>query len=245
MTARILLLLLLIAGPAFAEDGASGFDAGNKLYEQGKTAEAAAAYEKLIQSGQRSVAVYFNLGNAYFKSAQIGRAVAAYREAERLNPRDPDVRANLRFARNQIQGPTLASSRWQRWLGRLTVNEWALLMSASLWVWFLSLATGQWRPAVKANLRGVTLVFALLAVAFAGGLASDLTETRGTRIAFVTTQDAAVRHGPLDESPTAFTVHDGAELLVLDQKDQWLQVSTDAQRLGWIRRDQVLLPPRA
>ena len=48
-----------------------------------------------------------NLGNAYFKSGQLGKAIAAYREAEQMSPRDPDVRANLRFARNQVQGPTL------------------------------------------------------------------------------------------------------------------------------------------
>ena len=75
------------------------FDTANKLYEEGKFAEAAAAYESLVQSRQVSAALYFNLGNAWFKSGQIGRAIAAYRQAEQMTPRDPDLRANLQFAR--------------------------------------------------------------------------------------------------------------------------------------------------
>src|SRR5207249_8839840 len=118
----------------------------NKLYEQGKHSEAAANYEKLIQTGWVSAALYFNLGNALFKSGQIGRAIAAYRQAEQLAPRDPDVRANLQFARNQAQGPTLSPSRWQHGLGKLTLNEWTLLASGAVWLWFLLLAASQWRP---------------------------------------------------------------------------------------------------
>src|SRR6266700_7137667 len=134
------------AGWSRAESPTSAFEAANKLYKQGKHSEAAANYQKLIQAGRVSAALYFNLGNSFFKSGQIGRAIAAYRQAERITPRDPDLRANLRFARNQIQGPTLAVNSWQRWLRKLTLNEWTLLAAASLWLWFLLLAFLQWRP---------------------------------------------------------------------------------------------------
>jgi hypothetical protein len=40
-----------------------------------------------------------------------------------------------------------------------------------------------------------------------------------------------------------FTVHDGAELQVLDRKDDWLQVSVGTGRIGWLKQDRVLLPP--
>ena len=53
--------------------------------------------------------------------------------------------------------------------------------------------------------------------------------------------DAVVRNGPLEESPSAFTVHDGAELAVLDHKNEWLQVEVDGGRTGWIRKDQVVV----
>src|SRR5262249_50947196 len=117
-----LLWLIAIVCHMRAEASPDAFDAANKLYEQGKFNEAASAYEKLVQSGQVSAALYFNLGNAFFKAGQVGRAIAEYRRAEQLTPRDPDLRANLQFARKQIQGPTLAASRWHDWLGKLSLN---------------------------------------------------------------------------------------------------------------------------
>ena len=244
---RLLSVLVLLAvWPLHARaDLSAGFDAANKLYEQGKFTQAASAYEQLLQSGRASAALYFNLGNARFKAGQIGRAIAAYHQAEQLTPRDPDLRANLQFARNQIQGPTLAPSRWQRALARLSLNEWTLLAAGVVWLWLLLLALRQWRPALKPALRNYVLMTGLAAGLLCACLAAALHQGRYARAAIIITPNAVVRQGPLDESAEAFTVHNGAELRVLDQKDEWLQVSADSRRFGWLRRDQALLtPPR-
>jgi tetratricopeptide (TPR) repeat protein len=237
----VLLLTLLVPAWARAALADPAFETANKLYEEGKFADAASAYEKLFQSGQTSVALWFNLGNALFKSGQIGRAIAAYRTAEQLAPRDPDIRANLQFARNQTQGPTLPPSRWQRWLGRLTLNEWTLLAAAAVWFWLLLLALLQYRPRLRPTLRGYVLILTVLAALLCACVAASMRQTRFTRTAIVVAPEAAAHYGPLAESPTAFTVHDGAELLVLDQKDEWLQVTAGPRRIGWLRRDQALV----
>ena len=242
---RVCLVLLLAAWLPLNSHAAlsdSLFDAANKLYEEGKFAEAAAAYESLVQSRQVSAALYFNLGNAWFKSGQIGRAIAAYRQAEQITPRDPDLRANLQFARNQTAAPTMSPSRWQRWLGRLTLNEWTVLAAVALWLWLLLLAILQWRPNLRLVLRTYVFSLAVLAALLCACAVSALHESRSTRIAIVIAHEATVRYGPLAESPAAFTVQDGAELRVLDQKDEWLQVSAGARRTGWLRRDQTILP---
>src|SRR5215831_6409541 len=127
-------IFLTISRVACADPAApADFDAANKLYEQSKFAEAAASYEKLLRSGQASESLYFNWGNALFKNGQIGRAIAAYQQAQQMAPRDPDVRANLQFARNQVQGPTRSLARWQRAVEKLTLNEWTGLAAASVW----------------------------------------------------------------------------------------------------------------
>jgi tetratricopeptide (TPR) repeat protein len=231
----------LSAPTLLAEPLSAGFNAANQLYEQGKFAEAAASYEQLLQGGQVSAALYFNLGNAAFKSSQIGRAIAAYRHAQRLAPRDPDVRANLQFARNQVQGPTLAVGRWQRWLNRFTLNEWTLMAGIALWPLFLLLALAQWRPALKPVLRRPILAVAAATLLLVGCLAAALGQTRSLRLAIVVKPDAVVRAGWFNESKEAFTVHDGAELRVLDQNDKWLQVRADPLRLGWLPREEVIL----
>lgn len=230
---------------ARAEISTGAFDAANKLYEQGKFAEAATAYEKMLQSGQASAALYFNLGNTFFKAGQIGRAIAAYRQAEQLNPRDPDLRANLQFARNQIQGPTISPAWWQRWLDKLSLSEWTWLAAAAVWLWFLSLILGQWRPPWRSALRNYTLALGAATALLCACFAAALHEDRYNPGAIVITNEAVVRQGPLDEAPSAFTARDGAELKVLDRKDEWLQVSADPRRVGWIHRNQVLVTPGA
>ena len=114
---RTLALLFILLGLAVASRGQNlpaTFESANNLYYAGKFQEAATAYENLLQAGEHSAAVSFNLGNALLKAGLVGRAVANYHEAERLAPRDPDVRANLQFARNQVQGPSLSPTRWER-----------------------------------------------------------------------------------------------------------------------------------
>lgn len=237
----VLMVAVLLTAPARAALSSAGFELANKLYEEGRFTEAAVAYEKLAHSGETSAALWFNLGNALFKSGQIGHAIAAYRQAEQLAPRDPDLRANLQFARNQVQGPTSSPGHWQRWLGRLTLNEWTVLTAGAVWLWLLLLALLQWRPALKPALRFYVLALAIVAVVLAACAGAVVRETRFTRTAIVTAREAVVRFGPLGESPAAFTAHDGAELRVLDQKDDWLQVSAGPRRTGWLRRDQVLV----
>ena len=233
------LIFLIFAGAVFAADVSVQFDSANKLYEQGKFSDAAAAYQKMIQSGSISSAVYFNLGNACFKSSQIGRAIAAYREAEKLSPRDPDIRANLQFARNQVQNPTLPPGRAHRWLDRLTVNEWTTLAAIALWLCLISLTLMQLRPALKRPLRSLAIASGLAVFALSVCIGAVL-PSRTNETAVVIEHEANVRSGPLDEAQQAFIVHDGAELSVLDAKDNWLQITT-GQRFGWIRREQVLL----
>ena len=123
----------LFAANFLAADVASDFSAANELYAKGKFAEAAAIYENILQTGGQSPALLFNDGNAEFKAGHPGKAIAAYRRAELLAPRDAELRANLAFVRNQVQGATLRESRWQNWIGTLTLNEGAMLTAVFFW----------------------------------------------------------------------------------------------------------------
>src|SRR5208337_1310891 len=130
---------------------------------------------------QVSAALYFNLGNACFKAGTLGRALAAYRQAEALAPRDPDLRANIQFARDQAQGPTLALSRWQKVLGRLSLNEWTILAGAAVWVAFLLLGAGQLWPAIQAPPRSTWVGTSLAALILGGACPVAFYETRCIR----------------------------------------------------------------
>ena len=60
----------------------------------------------------------------------------------------------------------------------------------------------------------------------------------------VAARETTVRNGPFDESPSAFTANDGAELRLLDRKDDWLQVTDGTRRIGWVKRDAVIYTPQ-
>lgn len=238
------LLLGTLGGAHFAPtargaDAVTLFEAGNKLYEERKFAEAAAVYESALDTGQISPALCFNLGNAQFKSGSTGRAIIAYRRAAQLTPRDPDVRANLQFARNQVQGPTLRPTRWQRAFDTLSLNEWTVLSVAGLWLTFMLLAAAQLRPALKPSLRSVTAVAGGATLTLAACLLFSIATNGNGEWVVVTAKEASARKGPFEESESAFLAHDGAELQVLDRKDDWFQVSGGTRRIGWLKRGDV------
>ncbi|HEY5912001.1 MAG TPA: hypothetical protein VJA21_15465 [Verrucomicrobiae bacterium] len=242
---RRLAVTLFLAWPMLTRAGDSGaaFDSANKLYEQGKFADAATEYGRIIQSGLASAPLYFNLGNAFFKAGQIGRAILAYRHAKTLTVRDPDVLANLQFARNQVQGSTLSSGLAARWLGKLSLNEWTLLSTGLVWCWLLLLALPQWRPGLKPGLRNWTIALGITAAFVCVCLGMQFAQLRFWPTAVIVTPDAPLHQAPLSESPSPITLHDGAEVRVLDRKDNWLQVSADSRRIGWVQRDQAVPAP--
>jgi len=240
-----LLVVFVFAGRVFAADVNAEFNAANRLYAEGKFAAAAGAYEKILQTGAVSPALWFNCGNAAYKLGQMGRAIAAYRRAELLAPRDDEVRANLDFVRKQVEGPTLRESRWEDWLGTLTLNEWALLAAVTFWLTFILFAVRQLRSAWRSRLRSLTAAAVALTILSGAGLGAATAIHFSQPTAVVVAAEATARSGPFTEAQDAFKVHDGAELAVLNRRDNWLQVSDGAGRIGWLSSKQVELLPGA
>ena len=243
LTLLWLTLLLALGAPALAVDITAGFDQANKLYEEGKYADAVQAYDKLLSGGDLSEALLFNRGNALFKTSQLGRAIASWRQAEQLAPRDPAVRENLTLARTQAQGGVVSLRRdmFTRYLELLTLNEWAVAGAIGIWCFFLILGFSQYNPKSASRLRPWLVFSGAAMLVFGLSLAMALNQFYFTTSAVVISGEVEVRNGPLDESTGMFKLRDGAELNVMDRKDNWLQVEDSAQRVGWVRQDQVLV----
>jgi len=221
------------------------FDAANRLYEKEKYSEAASAYENLIRQGNRSASIHLNLGNACFKSGHPGLAIANYRLAACLAPRDSDIRQNLDFARNSLGGKSPTSqSLWKQLPQILTLNELTILATLSLWIWIGTRIFALLRATRGKSIRLIRMFAgasaAVLGVWLSCGVLARITRPSAVAVA----PEVVVRYGPLEESPGHYTVSEGAELFILERKRDWLQVRDNMRRTGWVQEDRLIIIPR-
>lgn len=237
----LLLVCLLLPISGLAADEGAHFDAANKLYEQGKYVESIKAYREMIKGGEASEAVYFNLGNAYYKNGQLGLAVASYRLAERIAPRDPDIQANLRYVLDEAGVRSRAPIPWwQSWAQYLSLREWALITGVTIWLWAVLGVLRLMKPAWRTGLKMPLTVALLLVFGSGAGAALAWQGTHRDIVAAVTAKEAVVRYGPLDDSHSAFTLRDGAEVVITDAKGDWWQVRDGQERTGWLKAESVV-----
>ncbi len=252
LVALLALASLLAMAPRWAvaaDDVADGpeakFFAGNHAYADGRYAEAIAHYEAALQTGAETGALHFNLGNARFKSGDAAGALAGYLRAERLLPRDPDVAANLSFARESLELGAEPDPLWRRIAFapayRATESELALAVTALWWILGAALAAGFMMPRLREPLRWVVRGSGLVAVAVALFLAyrHQALELRGT--ALVTAAGATVRFEPSASGTAHFEAPPGTMLAVSDQRDGWSQVTRRDGRRGWVATDAITL----
>ena len=214
----------------------------NAQYERGEFADAAQQYEALIDSGYEDAMLYYNLGNAYFKNDDLGRAVLNYLRAEELSPRDTDIRANLDLARGRTVdrvesgGESLiasVSTVARRWV---TVGEMGVL---SLLLWVASaIAIGAlivWRAVPRRTaVRNGAIVASAATLLSLLLLVSMLYANPNDDSAVVVESTVNVVSGPGEQYETEFTLHSGAQVRLVDSRQGWVRITLPGDDLqGW------------
>lgn len=245
--APLLVLALLAAGVAIAaNDGAlTTFFRANALYGEAKYADAAAEYEKIVATGVDSPALYFNLGNAYFKTGDVGRTILNYERARVSTPGDPDLRANLAFAREQ-SGDADPTPLWVQVLlplaDRVATDTLLLIASMLVSLTFLLLAAGRMWPAAERFATVNAIAAGIVAVLVAVSAVYRLATVDVPAVAVVVGKTpAAVRFEPQASGTTHFEAKPGAVLHVIGDREGWVQVERTDGRRGWIPNDAVAL----
>jgi len=234
MLPRLILLAVLALAPA------GPYNEGNRLYARKDYAGAAAAYRQAQAAGPSAAACY-NLGNALFKSGQVGRAIVQYRRAHHLAPRDGDVRANLAFARGYradkvltVQGPV--ARVLDEAFHLLSRREAALLTAVSTLLAALALAlwiVRRWRAAA-----GAPAVHA--GVARFGVVTPRVWSAEvDARPAVVVAPEVDVLGGPEPGARQILLVHDGTEVSVRERRGDYLLVQLPGGSGGWLRAEAV------
>ena len=230
-----------------AEPGAHerAFVKALELFDQAKSPDdyraSARELESIVADGVRSGAVYYNLGNAWFRAGEFGRAILNYRKARPYRPRDPYLEANLQQAMASAPGrlpdpPTPWWSHvlfWTDWFSaqaKVRLASLCLGLSALL----LILATVLRR---RSLLTVMALVFTLGVALSAECLLNDPAQASRAVIVSETT----ARKGTGKDYEPAFDqpLRDGAEFTVLTETGDWVFGHFEGIGDGWVRKDDM------
>ncbi len=229
-------LVLLAATALAAPEGEARFERtfadAARAYDANQLPEAIRGWQALVDEGQALPEVLFNLGNAHYRSGNLGEAILAYRQAQRRAPRDPDIRANLGFAaqsagielpaRKPLAALLLDFSRAE-WLGFGAVCFWLLAGALAVWI--------AWPRFRFVTRPAAAVLAALLLLALAGlALHRDLDRTPE---GVVRVAGQKVLSSPLETATPLLAVPEGALVRMRENRGTWVEVEIGETR-GWL-----------
>lgn len=241
-------LIVAVFASGFAVAGCAGETAdrqtvelyrqGNLLYEGGKYAEASRTYERIIERGIRNGHVYYNLGNAYYKQDQIGRAILAYERATRLMPRDVDLKSNLDLANERTIDQIAVDVPWfgRQALDAVTVNQATAAATAAGFLTSLALVIYllTTRPRARSAAAYALLVTSLVLLMAIGFMSIKIYDVLENRSGIVLSPAAIVRTSPDASSEPVFTLHEGARVQLVEHRDEWTRIRLPDGKNGWL-----------
>lgn len=223
------------------------FEKGKDNYKDGNYQQAIDDWSAILSSGEHSAALYFNLGNAHYKLNNIGPSIYYYEKALQLDPNDKDVRNNIAFAENARVDiieplPKTVFVRWyERISGIMNYNGWAIagVFCASMTVllfllYYFSVSERRKRILFVASLAAGMLMLTFTVMAFLV-YSDDLND----RPAIVYSESVEVRNEPRIGSETAYIIHEGTKLQILDEDDEWVRIQLADGKDGWILAESI------
>ncbi len=236
-----ILLLAAAAAPAGAQEEI--FQQGNRLYQESDFVGAIEAYEAVRAAGFESADLFYNLGNAYFKSGELGRAILEWERALERAPGEPDVLANLELARSLTADVVEPLPRF--WL--LSALSWWVrvlprsALVALVAVGWLAVCGGlsariMARRAEVGRAGGWAVVGGALVVVLLGVnlLVRELGIGSSER-AVILVEVVAVRSAPAeDDDLTLFEVHEGTTVRVDERAGDWGEIVLADGKVGWV-----------
>jgi tetratricopeptide (TPR) repeat protein len=217
----------------------TAFFQANASYRQGDYAQAAQGYEQLLAFGVQGGNVYFNLGNAHFKLGDYGKAILNYLRARRFLPRDPDVQANLAYARSLTGADPCSPAWWEGLLFPLAsrVATWPLTVGVTALYTLLLAALAVYRlfPSRPRWLYYTALTLGLVLLLAGASLARRLQGVDWRHEAVVIASgETAARFEPSDTGTVHFVLKQGDQVELKAVRDGWRQVSRCDGRRGWV-----------
>jgi tetratricopeptide (TPR) repeat protein len=242
---KIVILLIVFSAKVFANADASA--QAEKLYSDKKFKEAIVIYEDILTQNKESDKLYFNLGNCYLKTNQLGNAIYNYELAGKLNPKDDDIKVNLSIANSKTIDKI--DNKENYFIGALkssisnyystTSLAWISIFSLIITLTLLFLFTLS--KSILLKRVGFTLSilsFCVFVCAMLLGYFS-LNLKKQTHFAIILSHEVKIHAEPNDLSGSKFSLHEGTKVSVLNQTDKWLNIKLENGNEGWVKSNSV------
>lgn len=244
-TIRYILLLFILLGYGSLQaqqlSPQQQFEKANQLYQQNKYSEAAAAYQQLIDQGYSLQDLYFNAGNAYYKSNHNGPAVYNYEKVLRINPDHEAAVHNLALVNQRVQGftddlPLLFFQKWWlQWQYLHSPNGWAIGSILLLWVLVGGILAYQLSDRFASRLFRVGIgVIGVLTVAYCFMSVYTYSVASNHDSGIIMSSGIKAKPGPDAGGKDLFELNEGMKVDVLDATEDYCKVQLADGKTGWI-----------
>lgn len=225
----------------------SNFQQANNAYDQGDYEAAVTHYMAILENGQASVAVHYNLGNAYYRLNDVANSIYHYEKALQLDPNDQDVQNNLQFAHNmRIDEIEEASpTGFQKWrsslLDTFETTGWARLGIIAMFGFSLLFLLYYFnRNSLHKRIFFISsLVFLFISL---GATAMGFTKKSfqdNNEFSIVLADQIEIRSEPNTRGSEVFTLHAGTKVEVLEQHQEWTKIAIGSGAQGWVQQDHL------
>ncbi|MDT0676427.1 SH3 domain-containing protein [Autumnicola musiva] len=243
---RIIYLLLFLSASLFAQNEAL-FQEANEAYSAGNYEEAITKYDQILESGEASAALYYNLGNAHYKLNNVAESIYNFEKALLRDPGDEDIRNNIEFARNmaiddiQEVEQTGFSQSMDNLISTFTANSWAIIaiICCALFAAFFLAYYYIQKPLVKRIFFGISILMVFcgfLSIYFAYSQEEIM---ENNQFAIVFSEEAQVRNEPSLRGDGAFLLHEGTKARVIEDYQEWVKIELANGNQGWINKKSI------
>lgn len=216
---------------------------GNSFYQQKKYSEAIDSYQKVIDKNFESATLYYNLGNAYFKNEENGKALLWYERALKFDPSNEDIQHNIAFVNQKLEDkidvlPELLLTRWYNTIASsMTSNQWATFSIIAFIIILLSILTLllvriPWIKSSSIFVLFFSLLFFIFSILFSYRN-STISEKHPEAIILKSVING--KSTPNESGTDLFVIHEGLKVKISDQLNDWVEIKLPNGEKGWIK----------
>lgn len=231
-----------------AADPAQKIEQANQAYIQGEYLHAIELYEEVLSMELESAALYYNLGNSYFKVHRLAPAILNYERALRIKPFDENIRHNLEVARSQTIDqiepvPLIFYEKWWKaFIFLLSIDKWSVLGLITLFVGLMALLFYLFSGRVGVKKWSLGMSVMLLVGSFLSFLAAHSQYSHNFKRddAIVFTTRVTAKSSPQETSSDLFVLHEGTKVTINDGLGEWVEVTIENGNVGWLKKESII-----